>query len=102
MVAGDEDEEESTKVLAELENIDDECDDLGISFVMIDDSEEAAEYGVSEPGLIFFENKIPTIYSGNDRAELDIRRDSLPISWLTRVSRRRFNDRRGGPRLAHE
>ena len=66
MVAGDEDEEESTKVLAELENIDDECDDLGISFVRSDDPEEAAEYGVSEPGLIFFENKIPTVYNGNN------------------------------------
>jgi len=42
----DEDGKESDQVLAELENIDDECDAMGISFVKIDDLKEAAEYGI--------------------------------------------------------
>lgn len=49
-----------------MENIDDECDQLGITFVKIDNLEEALEYGISTPPkLIYFEKGIPTIYEGN-------------------------------------
>lgn len=50
----DKDQKKSQKVLAELENIDDECDQNDIAFVKIDDDKEAEEWGIDE---------IPTIVS---------------------------------------
>ena len=64
----DEDDEESEMVLAELENIDDECDQNGITFVKIDNDEEAKEYGLDDvPVLVYFEKGIPSVYIGNWR-----------------------------------
>lgn len=53
-IADDKDQKKSQKVLAELENIDDECDQNDIAFVKIDDDKEAEEWGIDE---------IPTIVS---------------------------------------
>lgn len=53
-IADDKDQKKSQKVLAELENIDDECDQNDIAFVKIDDDKEAEEWGIEE---------IPTIVS---------------------------------------
>lgn len=50
----DKDQKKSQKVLAELENIDDECDQNDIAFVKIDDEKEADEWGIDD---------IPTIVS---------------------------------------
>lgn len=50
----DKDQKLSQKVLLELENIDDDCDQNDIAFVKIDDDNEAAEWGIDE---------IPTIVS---------------------------------------
>lgn len=50
----DKDQKKSQKVLAELENIDDECDQNDIAFVKIDDEKEAEEWGIDD---------IPTIVS---------------------------------------
>lgn len=50
----DKDQKKSQKVLVELENIDDECDQNDIAFVKIDDDKEADEWGIEE---------IPTIVS---------------------------------------
>lgn len=62
----DDDDRKSQKVLNELENIDDECDKLGIVFVKIDNDDEAKEYGIEKiPSLVYFENGIPTLYDGN-------------------------------------
>ncbi|XP_018568278.1 uncharacterized protein LOC108908653 isoform X4 [Anoplophora glabripennis] len=62
----DDDDRKSQKVLNELENIDDECDKLGIVFVKIDNDDEAKEYGIEKiPSLVYFENGIPTLYEGN-------------------------------------
>ncbi|KAL1490518.1 hypothetical protein ABEB36_013197 [Hypothenemus hampei] len=62
----DEDDRKSQKVLNELENIDDECDKLGIVFVKIDNEDEAKEYGIEKiPSLVYFEAGIPTLYEGN-------------------------------------
>ncbi|XP_067631582.1 uncharacterized protein hlk isoform X7 [Eurosta solidaginis] len=62
----DNNDKKSEKVLEELENIDDECDALGVTFVKIDNPEEAVEYGINKvPKLIYFEKGIPTIYEGN-------------------------------------
>ncbi|KAL5288605.1 hypothetical protein ACFFRR_009067 [Megaselia abdita] len=61
----DNNDEYCEKVLEELENIDDECDHLGVTFVKIDNPEEALEYGITKvPKLIYFEKGIPTIYEG--------------------------------------
>lgn len=61
----DKDQKKSQKVLSELENIDDDCDQHNIAFVKIDDEDEAKEYGIDEvPTLVFFERKIPHIYEG--------------------------------------
>lgn len=67
----------SQKVLEELENIDDECDSLGITFVKIDNFDEAKEYGIdSVPSLLYFEKGIPTVYEGRLEDE-----DSV-LKWL--------------------
>jgi len=61
----DKDQKKSQKVLAELENIDDDCDKNGIAFVKIDDDKEAKEYGIDQlPAVLYFEKKIPHIYDG--------------------------------------
>lgn len=53
------------RVLQELENIDDECDALGVVFVKIDNPEEAKEYGIEKiPALMYFEKGIPMLYEG--------------------------------------
>lgn len=63
--ADDENDETSQQALAELENIDDECDSSGIVFVKIDNEEEAAEYGIDRfPTLVYFEKSIPSVYLG--------------------------------------
>ncbi|XP_005191459.1 uncharacterized protein LOC101896609 isoform X6 [Musca domestica] len=73
----DNNDEKSEKVLEELENIDDECDALGITFVKMDNIEEAVEYGIdSVPKLIYFEKGIPTIYEGNLQDEEKL------LKWL--------------------
>lgn len=56
----------SQRVLNELENIDDECDKLGVAFVKIDNDDEAKEYGIEKiPSLVYFERGIPMLYEGN-------------------------------------
>ncbi|XP_011311794.1 uncharacterized protein hlk isoform X3 [Fopius arisanus] len=73
----DNNERKSQRVLNELENIDDECDQLGIVFVKIDNAEEAEEYGIEKtPTLIYFEKGIPTIYEGNLEDEEKV------LKWL--------------------
>lgn len=64
--ADDNNDDDSQRVLSELENIDDECDALGITFVKLDDIEEAKEYGIEDvPALLYFEKGIPTVYEGS-------------------------------------
>lgn len=66
MFVDDDDDRKSQKVLNELENIDDECDKLGIVFVKIDNDDEAKEYGIEKiPSLVYFEKGIPMLYEGN-------------------------------------
>ncbi|XP_052740631.1 uncharacterized protein LOC112055044 isoform X5 [Bicyclus anynana] len=73
----DNNDRKSQKVLNELENIDDECDQLGIAFVKIDNDEEAKEYGIDKlPTLLYFEKGIPTYYEGNLEEEEKV------LSWL--------------------
>lgn len=68
--------------MAELENIDDECDQNNIAFVKIDDDEEAKEYGIdSLPAMVYFEKQIPHIYDGDLMNEDDL------LSWLIHQKR---------------
>ncbi|XP_032681273.1 uncharacterized protein LOC116848848 isoform X2 [Odontomachus brunneus] len=73
----DKDQKKSQKVLTELENIDDDCDDHNIAFVKINDLEEAKEYGIeSLPTLVFFERRIPHVYDG------DLMNEDQLLGWL--------------------
>jgi len=73
----DKDDKQDLKTLVDLENIDDECDKHGIVFVKIDNDEEAKEYGIDElPTLVYFENKIPSIYEG------DLMDEEKVLEWL--------------------
>ena len=50
---------------------------MGITFVKIDNPEEALEYGINKvPKLIYFEKGIPTIYEGNLEDEQKL------LKWL--------------------
>uniref|UniRef100_A0A2S2PLL5 Protein disulfide-isomerase n=2 Tax=Schizaphis graminum TaxID=13262 RepID=A0A2S2PLL5_SCHGA len=74
----DNNDKKSQRALNELENIDDECDTLGIVFVKIDDDEEAKLYGIEElPALLYFENGVPTLYNGNLEDEDKV------LEWLS-------------------
>lgn len=54
-----------TKVLQELENIDDEADELDIGFVKINDENLSEEYNLGQlPALVYYRHQIPIIYEG--------------------------------------
>lgn len=73
----DDNDRKSQKVLNELENIDDECDALGVNFVKIDNEDEAKEYGIEKiPSLVYFESGIPSLYEGNLEEEEKV------LKWL--------------------
>lgn len=73
----DNNDDDSQRVLEELENIDDECDSLGITFVKIDNTDEAKEYGIdSVPSLLYFEKGIPTVYEGR------LEDEEAVLQWL--------------------
>lgn len=82
LLLDDKDQKKSQKVLIELENIDDECDQNNIAFVKIDDDEEAREYGIEHlPTLVYFEKEIPHIYDGDLLKEDDL------LGWLLHQKR---------------
>ncbi|KAH7644929.1 thioredoxin-like protein 1 [Dermatophagoides farinae] len=74
----DQHDKNSQEVLKELENIDDECDEKGIAFVKIDDDQLAETYGLHDelPSLVYFENRIPSVYQG------DLRNEEQVLEWL--------------------
>lgn len=60
-----EDCEQCASILEELENIDDDCDRHGITFVKTQDFTIAEQYGVTEyPAIVYFENGIPNVFEG--------------------------------------
>lgn len=67
LFSDDKDAEVSKVILQELENIDDDTDKVGMPFVRIDDDTVAKEFGILDelPILVYFENKIPSVYEGN-------------------------------------
>lgn len=66
------------EAIQELENIDDDCDKLGLPFVKIDDIDLAREFGLDDelPALVYFEKQIPNLYDG------DLRREEKVLLWL--------------------
>jgi thioredoxin-like negative regulator of GroEL len=64
-------------ILDELENIDDDCDRHGITFVKTQDYSIAELYGISEyPVLVYFESNVPNVYEGNLNEEEEV------LQWL--------------------
>ena len=55
----------SQKALNALESIDDDCDEIGISFVEVDKQDVAFYHGVEEfPTLVFYKDEIPAVFAG--------------------------------------
>ncbi len=70
-------DKEDLKVLDELETIDDECAGYEISFVKVSDADMARRFGIRDPpGLIYFENRIPSVYDG------DLNDEDKLLDWL--------------------
>lgn len=64
-ISDDHGDEESMRVLGELEKIDDDCDRHGIQFVKIDDQKAARAFGIDNlPSIVYFEKQIPNVYDG--------------------------------------
>ena len=52
-------------MLTELETIDDEADNLDITFVKIRDTRYAKKYGINKlPAMVYFRRRFPSIYRG--------------------------------------
>ncbi|KAJ6634226.1 hypothetical protein Bhyg_17314, partial [Pseudolycoriella hygida] len=69
--------ETCSKVLEELENIDDDCDRHGITFVKTKDFSVAEQYGVHDyPALVYFEGGIPNVFEGHLNEEEEV------LQWL--------------------
>lgn len=55
----------SQRILKELENIDDDCDQHNIPFVKIDDSQLEVSYGIKNPpALGFYKKQVPKFFEG--------------------------------------
>jgi hypothetical protein len=64
-------------ILDELENIDDDCDRHGITFVKTQDYSIAELYGISEyPVMVYFEANVPNVYEGSLNEEEEV------LQWL--------------------
>lgn len=73
---------ECENVLRELENIDDEADSHGIGFVKINDKNFASELGIKDlPALMYYQNKVPTLYTG------DLQNEEKILRWLIRLKK---------------
>lgn len=76
-IADKEGDKKSQKILSELENIDDECEEKDIDFVKTSDDGVQKEYDLSElPALAFYRHKFRTIYDG------DLMHEEAILSWV--------------------
>lgn len=70
-------DKKAQKILNELENIDDECEEKDIDFVKTSDDGIDKEYDLSElPALAFYRNKFRTIYKG------DLMKEDEILDWV--------------------
>lgn len=58
-------DKKSQKIISELENIDDECEEKNIQFIKTSDKGIEKEYDLPDlPSLLFYRNKFRKIYTG--------------------------------------
>lgn len=70
-------DKKSQKILSELENIDDECEEKDIDFVKTSDEGIDKEYDLSSlPALAFYRHKFRTIYEG------DLMHEEAILKWV--------------------
>lgn len=70
-------DKKAQKILNELENIDDECEEKSIDFVKTSDSGVDKEYDLQElPALAFYRHKFRTIYTG------DLMKEDEILQWV--------------------
>lgn len=70
----------SQKILQELENIDDECEDKDIDFVKISDEGIQKEYDLASlPAVAFYRNRFREIYSG------DLMHEEAILDWILKL-----------------
>jgi len=64
-VTDENDVPESAEVLSRLETIDDETNNMDITFVKMADARYARKWGVTKlPAIVYFRNKFPSVYRG--------------------------------------
>lgn len=70
-------DKKAQKILNELENIDDECEEKDINFVKTSDEGIDKEYDLFElPALAFYRHKFRTIYNG------DLTKEDEILEWV--------------------
>jgi len=75
------------QVIAELENIDDECDMYGIQLVKLKDPPLAKRYGIKTfPALVYFRNGNPLTFEG------DLKTEESVLEWLIDDDNRELED----------
>lgn len=78
--ADKEGDKKSQKILQELENIDDECEEEDIDFVKISDDNIEKEYDLPGlPALAFYRHKFRQIYSG------DMMHEESILEWILQL-----------------
>lgn len=76
-LADTEGDKKSQKILSELENIDDECEEKDIDFIKTSDEGIEKEYDLPElPALAFYRHKFRTIYDG------DLMHEEAILKWV--------------------
>lgn len=77
LILDSEGDKKAQKILQELENIDDECEEKDIDFVKTSDDGVQKEYDLSSlPALVFYRNRFRYIYTGDLMEEEEI------LSWV--------------------
>lgn len=70
-------DKKSQKILQELENIDDECEEKDIDFVKISDEDIQKEFDFdSLPALAFYRHKFRNVYAG------DLMHEEAILEWI--------------------
>ena len=84
---------ENVDIIAKFEDIDDDCDNNGIPFVKIEDVPKAEDgFGLdSLPGLLFWKNGVPSVFSG-EISDPKVRASDLWESWQNCLEGNKPND----------
>lgn len=72
-----ENDKRSQKILNELENIDDECEEKDVKFVKVSDDDIQKEYDLpSLPSVVLYRNRFRNIYDG------DLMNEESILEWV--------------------